>query len=200
MAIVPWRKIGQATVLAEGYKKRLELQKFLDHNGKEVDFYFLERPFWSVILPITKDGQVVMVRHFKQGSEKIMDELPAGVADFSSETPEQVIRRELEEETGYIAGKIVPLGSGHYDSGSSHSKFYCFMATECEPAGKVSLDETEQIDLVKIPFPDWVREMLKAETDEWDAVLLVLRALPHLGVDVFDIIKPHLPTKFQTVK
>jgi len=196
MAIIPWQKIGRATVLAEGYKKRLDVQKFKDHNGQEVDFYFLERPFWSVVLPITKDGQVLMVRHFKQGSESIMDELPAGIADFSSETPEQVVRRELEEETGYIAHEVVSLGSCHYDSGSSHAKFYCFLATGCEPNGKTNLDATEQIELVKMPFLDWAREIMRAETDEWDAVILFMRALPHLGVNAFDIMKPHLPTKF----
>ncbi|MFH0891139.1 MAG: NUDIX hydrolase [Candidatus Liptonbacteria bacterium] len=197
MAIIPWQKVGGPKVLAEGYRKRLDVQKFKDHKGREVDFYFIERPFWSVILPITKDGEVLMIRQFKQGSETIMEELPAGVADFPSETPEQVIQRELEEETGYVAQKVISLGSCHYDSGSSHAKFYCFLATGCEHNGRTELDETEQIELVKVPFIDWAKEILKARTDEWDAVVLFLRALPHLGVDVFDIIKSHLPTKFQ---
>ncbi len=196
MAITKWKKIGEPTILAEGYGKKLAVQKFLDHTGKETDFYFLERPFWSVILPITKEGNVVMVRQFKQGSEEIMEELPAGVLDFSSESPEAVAKRELKEETGYEAEEIIALGSGHYDSRSSHAKFYCFLAKGCEYKGGGSLDDSEQVEQFEKPFAEWVEETLKAETDEWDAVLLLLRALPHLGINAFDIMKSHLPKQF----
>jgi 8-oxo-dGTP pyrophosphatase MutT (NUDIX family) len=178
MPITPWKKIGSPRTLAEGYGKRLDVQKFTGHDGK-------------VILPVTKDGKVVMVRHFKPGSETIMEELPGGQADFENETPEQVIRRELREETGYEAGEIISLGSAHYDSGSSHAKFYCFLAKDCEYKGGEEFDATEEIERVEKPLPEWLTETLTGASDQWDAALLTLRALPHLGVDISDIIKKH---------
>jgi ADP-ribose pyrophosphatase len=189
MPITPWKKVGSPRTLAGGYGKRIDVQKFTGHDGKELDFYFIERPSWSVILPITKEGKVVMVRHFKPGSELIVEELPGGQPDSEHEDPEEVIRRELKEETGYEAREIISLGFAHYDSGSSHTKFYCFLAKGCEYKGGEEFDSTEEIERVEKPLAEWLSETLTGASDQWDAALLTLRALPHLGVDISDIIR-----------
>src|SRR5581483_11607058 len=146
MAIVPWEEMSEAKTLAEGYGKRFDVRKLKDHNGRIVDFFYFERPDWSVVLPVTKEGNVVLIRQYKQGSGKTEEELPGGNADFSNEPPEEVARREFREETGYEAGEVIYLGSSNVDSRSSHSKLHCFLAKGCVKAGEPILDENEQIE------------------------------------------------------
>lgn len=184
MGILPWVKIGEPVTLAEGYGKRLDKQRFRDHNGNETDFFFIEQPSWSAVLPITEEGNVLLVRQYKQGSGRIMDETPGGNADFKAESPEAVIKRELMEETGYEPQKIISLGSGFINSRNSTTKFYSFLATGCKKIGAPKLDKSEQIELLEIPLNEWMDFMLKGESDQWDACLTFLRALPHLSLKI----------------
>lgn len=184
MSILPWVKIGDPVTLAEGYGKRLDKQRFRDHNGKETSFFFTEQPAWSVVLPITEDGNVLLVRQYKQGSGQIMEETPGGTADFKSESPEVVIKRELREETGYEPQKIISLGSGFINSRNSTTKFYSFLAMGCKRVSDPKLDHSEQIEQLEISLEEWINFMLKGESDQWDACLTLLRALPHLGFKI----------------
>ena len=107
MSLEVWKKIGDPAVLASKFGKSLLLQKFLNpKTSKEEEYAFIAQKDWSVILPVTKDGNVIAVKQFKQGCNKIITELPAGTADFKEELPETVARRELTEETGYVPLKV----------------------------------------------------------------------------------------------
>src|SRR3989338_6669521 len=156
MSITPWEKIGKPETLAEGYGKRLDKQKFKDHTGKETNFYFNEQPPWSAVLPITEDGKVLVIRQYKQGSNRIMDETPGGQGDFKAESPEEVIKRELREETGYEPQKVIFLGDGFINSRNSTTKFYSFLATGCKKVGEPKLDQSEQMELLEMPLDEWI--------------------------------------------
>lgn len=190
MAIVPWRKTGNTETIAQGFGKRLDKQQFQDHKGRTADFYFIEQPSWSVVLPITAERNVVLKREFKQGAEKVMTEIPGGTANFEGESPEAVVRRELLEETGYEAAEIIPLGSGFMNTRNSRTRYHCFLAKGCRKIGEPQPDESEQIEHFEQPLEEWALDMLRGETDQWDAVLLLLRALPHLGIDLRELVAP----------
>ncbi len=82
-------------------------------TGGEGDdaYYTFRSPDAVLILPITQDGRVIMVRQWRHARNKISTELPAGGID-SGETPEQAARRELLEETGYGLGSFTLVGHG----------------------------------------------------------------------------------------
>ena len=179
--IVPWKKVGAPQVLAAGYGKSFTKQDFIDHTGASTDFYFFDQPSWSVVLAITKEGNVLNVSQFKQGAEDILLELPGGQANFSGEDPAEVLKRELLEETGYAAEKVTALGWGYMNSRNSHTKFFCFLATGCEKINTQHLDDTEQIEVSERPLAEWLRMMAAGEVTSLDACLTTVRALPHLG-------------------
>lgn len=180
MSITPWEKVGESKTLAEGFGKKLVQQQFSDHKKRPVDFYFAEAPSWSVVLPITTEGNVLLVRQFKQGSESIEEELPGGTADFVGETPETIMRRELREETGFESETVVALGSGWANSRNAHTQFFCFLATGCKRMGDLSLDVEEQVEIIEIPLEEWIARAMKGELVGWDGCITTLRALPYL--------------------
>ena len=182
--IVPWKKIGAPHVLASGYGKNFTKQDFIDHAGKTTDFYFFDQPSWSVVLAITKNGNVLTVRQFKQGAESVLEELPGGQANFAGEDSAEVIRCELAEETGYVPEKVTALGWGFMNSRNSHTKFFCFLATGCEKKTEAHLDDTEQIEVSERPLAEWLRMVASGEVTSLDGVLTTVRALSCLGYGI----------------
>lgn len=185
--IVPWKKIGDQEVLAEGFGKTFTRQRFRDHNDTETEFFFFDQPSWSVILPVTTEGEVIIVRQFKQGVEAILEELPGGTA-HGKERAIDVIQRELKEETGYEAGTIISLGDTPMNSRNSRTRAHYFLGVECTKTVLPSPDSNEQIEIYTVPLEEWVRRVFTTTEVQWDSVVVTLRALPHLGYDVTKIL------------
>jgi ADP-ribose pyrophosphatase len=73
-------------------------------DGTIDDYFVSVRPDVAVVVALDRSGQMVMVRQYKHGVREMTLEFPAGT--FEDEQPEAAALRELEEETGYIPGKI----------------------------------------------------------------------------------------------
>jgi ADP-ribose pyrophosphatase len=184
MSLVPWRKIGEPEIIAQGYGKTFIKQQFLDHKNQEADFFFVNTRDWATILAITQDNKVIMTRQYKQGADVFVDELPAGMAETSDKSPEQTAARELLEETGYEAAELVPLGFIWANSRNSHSRAHCFLATGCKKVTEMQLDESEELETYEIELNDFIAKILNTEIINWDAYIIILRALKHLGLKV----------------
>ncbi len=99
----------------------------------------------SIILPITVDGNVLLVvqpRVFTRDGIGI--ELPAGYVDLG-ETHEDAARRELFEETGYVPERMRLLSSFYQDQGCSGAFNKSFLAENCRKVGSQKLDSSEFI-------------------------------------------------------
>ena len=69
-------------------------------------------PDWINVIPLTDDGQVVMVRQYRFGIEGFTLEIPGGMCD-PGEPPLEAARREMREETGYAPSEMIELGWVH---------------------------------------------------------------------------------------
>jgi ADP-ribose pyrophosphatase len=79
------------------------------------------------VLAVSSDGAFPLVRQFRPAIEEITLELPGGHVD-PGETPEQAARKELREETGFVANELILLGAFSPDTGRLSNRMWCFFA------------------------------------------------------------------------
>lgn len=179
--VVRWPKLGEPEVVLEEYGKRVVRQQFMNPRTEEADTFLLfGQRDWSVVLPITDDGRVVVVEQYKQGCDDIVVELPAGTADFVGEDPQGVVSRELREETGYEPGTVVPLGVPQFmATRNSWTRFFPFLALGCRKVATPLDDPNETLLTRLMPLDEWI-DLALTDLVEPSAVVATFRALRHL--------------------
>lgn len=114
----------------------------------------------AVIIPITTDGNVVMVIQSRPNTEETVSiELPAGMVD-SGEDYQTTAIREMLEETGYEAEKVYELEWHYQDQGCSRAIIKTFVAEGCKKKQEVNLDDGEKLTFVEMSFEE-ILDMIK---------------------------------------
>lgn len=128
-----------------------------EHIGRPIHTF--ETVDWCNVVPITLEGDFVLVRQHRFGIESVSTEIPGGLID-EGEEPIVAARRELHEETGYRCEEIVPLGVVHANPALQATRLHMFLATGCtpDPRGQ-ALDGIEDCD-VQVVSPTELDRML----------------------------------------
>ncbi len=106
----------------------------------------LDSPDWVNVIPVTASGEIVMIRQFRFGTWSVQLEIPGGMVD-AGEDPADAAARELEEETGYRAGKLLSLGWCHPNPAILNNKLHCYLALDCSQHSGASPDDGEDISV-----------------------------------------------------
>jgi ADP-ribose pyrophosphatase len=118
--------------------------------GIEQEFVVLECPNWVNVVPVTGDGQVVLVRQYRHGIQETALEIPGGVVD-PGESPQEAGIRELCEETGYVPQSVNLLGRVHPNPAMQGNWCYSYLAENCRPEAAAHPDPFEDIEVVLVP-------------------------------------------------
>ena len=135
---------------------RITLQ---NDEGKEFKRELIEHPGAACVIPMLDDDTVLMVEQWRVGARKWMIEIPAGTLE-DGEDPMACAARELEEETGYKAGKLEHLFTMYPSPGILDEKMFIFMARDLTKT-QTNFDEDEQIVTKPMSFRE-LRIQLKA--------------------------------------
>jgi ADP-ribose pyrophosphatase len=112
------------------------------------------------LVPFTEDGAVILIRQFRPPLNCFVVELPAGLCE-PGEQPQDAAKRELIEETGYSAGRLHFLAEGPLSSGISSEMLTVYLAEGLSYVGIGSRDETEDIEVLKVPLSHISEELEK---------------------------------------
>ena len=119
-------------------------------DGQEHPRAIIEADDWANVLPLTRSGEVVLVKQFRFGSQEVSLELPGGVIE-PGEEPAASVARELEEETGYRAGRVLPLGVYRPNPAHFTNRVHAFVALDCEAIHDGMPDHGEDLTVEIVP-------------------------------------------------
>ena len=141
-------KIDGTTVF-EGRIVRLEIDRVRLPNGGESRREVVRHPGAVLLVPITRDGRVILVRQHRYPTGEVLLEVPAGTLE-RGEDPVDCAHRELDEETGHRAGELVPLGVFFSAPGFCDELLSCYVARDLRPGDGLTGDSDENIEIVEL--------------------------------------------------
>ncbi|HRN86000.1 MAG TPA: NUDIX hydrolase [Candidatus Dojkabacteria bacterium] len=163
----PWLKVKEDKVIIE--------------SGRERTFTTVDiKPGVSVLVVDEK-----MSAYLSKGYQYALDEeitgVTAGGGIDDGESPLECAKRELKEETGFIASEWIELGKVHaITSGIISSPNYLFLARNIE-FGEKSLEDTEKITTYKLPLKDAFNMVISGEITHSASAVLIMKAWNYLN-------------------
>ena len=140
-------------------KNGTSYREIIEHNGG------------AVLLAITDDKKMIMIRQFRKPAEKVMFEVPAGKID-PGEDPIVTAGRELKEETGYTAEEIRYLTRFYPSVGYSKEVLYLYLCTGLTP-GETDFDENEAIDMELWDIEELHQMVMRGELDDAKTIIAI---------------------------
>ena len=123
-----------------------EAAEISPYTGREHRFVFIDSPDWVNLVPITTDGDIVLVRQYRHGSQSQTLEIPGGMVD-AGESPASAAMRECEEETGYRATETHSLGVLNPNPALFNNRLHTYYAYVEESTADAHASETEVIEI-----------------------------------------------------
>ncbi|WP_425061141.1 ADP-ribose pyrophosphatase [Sporomusa carbonis] len=164
-----YEKLIKTTRLFEGKVINLRRDEVMLPSGRTGTREVVEHPGAVAVVPMTKDGKVIMVRQFRHPVQQVILEVPAGKLD-PGERPEACALRELAEETGFVANKLRKLTSMYTTPGFSNEIIHLYLAEDLVESNKQP-DEDEFIN-TELYTTEQIRDMI-ASGEICDAKSLV---------------------------
>jgi ADP-ribose pyrophosphatase len=135
----------------------------------EKEFFVIDPPDWAMVVPITPEGELVMVRQYRFGIEALSLELPGGVIE-PGEDPRIAAVRELAEETGYGGDEAVLLGSVHPNPAIQSNRAHVVLVPNVTLQTEIEWDEDEELAMELMPIAEVLR---RARTGEITHALML---------------------------
>jgi ADP-ribose pyrophosphatase len=167
-------------VLYAGKKVRLEIHHLDDDEGARHRREVCVHPGAVVVLPFLDEKTILLIRNRRYAIGKILLELPAGTLE-KNEDPINCAGRELQEETGYLAGRLQSIGSFYSSPGILTEKMYAYAAYDLEQTAQ-RLDEGEEIELAPTDLDEaitLIRENTICDAKSIAAILMYDRFYRH---------------------
>lgn len=150
-------------LVSNGHKS---IREVVEHSG-------------GVVILAIKEGKILTVNQFRYPIKTTSIELPAGKLEIG-EDPDFASKRELEEETGYIAKKWKSLGYIYTSVGFCNEKLYLYLATDLEYK-QVNPDEDEIIEPKEYPIKEVFEMIDNGKINDAKTLCALLRAREYIN-------------------
>lgn len=136
-------------------------------------YQIIRHPGGSAVLPVHADGTVSLIRQLRPAVDRILVEIPAGRRN-PAEDPQICAERELLEETGLSASKMIPLGLMYSSPGVFDEVIYLYAATGLV-AGAAQPEDDEEIELLRLPLTEALQMVADGRISDGKTMAALLR-------------------------
>lgn len=143
-------------------------------DGQKAIREIVRHPGAVCVVPLTDEGEVVMVRQFRYPFGEVLLEIPAGKLE-PGEDPLEAVMRELEEESGAVAGKIEHIGEIYTTVAIFDEKIQLYLARDLKFIS-AHPDSDEFIESTKIPLSELVKMVMNNEIKDAKTQIAILKA------------------------
>ena len=142
-------------------------------NGNVVEWDFIGHQGAAAVVPVRADGKILMVRQYRNALDRYTLEIPAGGLNGPDEPTKDAAARELEEETGYAAGKMEWLITVRTTVAFCNEKIDIYLATDLT-RGCQHLDEDEFIHVEAYTVQELCDKILSGEIEDSKTIAAVM--------------------------
>ncbi len=142
-------KVLQTTEIFKSGLFNLKSEKLKLPDGRVMPrYYVMSFPDWVNVVPLTTDGQVILVKQYRHASGQYHLEVPGGSTDpHRNESMQEGARRELLEETGYDSKNMQWVASHYPNPALQTNQMHTYIAHDCVKVKEQELDEFEELEL-----------------------------------------------------
>jgi ADP-ribose pyrophosphatase len=134
----------------DGRAVKLRVDTVRKRNGKIATREIVEHSEAVAVVVLDSRDRVILVRQYRKAVGKTLLEIPAGGVD-PGEQPINTVRRELQEEIGYLPNKIDRLGGFYAAPGYCTEYLHLYLATYLIPS-QLEAEDTDEIEVVRVPL------------------------------------------------
>lgn len=157
-------------------EKRAKIESSVVHRGHVITLFheiihvegqpprkwdIIRHPGAVVIIPVTEKEEILLVKQWRRAAQEIILELPAGGLE-PGESPSVCAQRELQEETGFKANRLISLGGFYSAPGFCSEYLHLFLGLELE-SDPLPHDQGEEIDLITLPLQELLQMIDRGE-------------------------------------
>lgn len=179
----PWQPVEQREVMPPPHRVLVDTVE--THLGDHIQYVYRPKGGRAVfVLPVTTDGDIVLIRQYRYPARQTILEVPAGAIE-RPESALEAAERELQEEVGGVANEWIPLPAFYPQPSLSGVVIYPFLALGvC--LGASALERTELIATEVVSAAEAYRRLFAGEIHDATAGLLLFHAralLQARGID-----------------
>ena len=145
-------KLIESRTIFQGRAVSLRIDRIKKKSGKETTREIVWHPDCVAVVVLDGEGNVILERQFRRPAGKLLLEIPAGGIE-QGEEPDDAVRRELQEEIGYLPGKVTRVGGFYSTPGYCTEYLYLYLAEDLKPS-RLTAEDTDEIEVVRVPLGD----------------------------------------------
>lgn len=157
----------------DGKVIKLRVDEVLTPGGKKASREIIEHKGGAGVIAEDENGMLLVVEQYRRPYDEITLEIPAGKLD-EGEKPEICAARELEEETGYKAEKIISFGQIYPSPGYTNEVIHLYCANNIYE-GQANPDEDEFLNLKRVSLNDALKMTEDGTIRDAKTVIAVMR-------------------------
>ena len=157
-------------------------ERYVAPTGEQFERTFVESPGAVSVVAVDEQRRVVLIRQWRASLDRIVWEVPAGMRDKEGEDPAECGRRELLEETGYLASSVEHMVTFHPSAGVLSGTHHIYLAHGLSFVGaQVEGPEEEQLQVELVDLDEAVAMVERGDITASSAVIGLLMAARRLA-------------------